>query len=68
MPGLFQNFYHLVRILQQVHRRVGEIRFANHGEREAAQVNPPVGKLLSQLRGDARPVTAHDFERNGGYA
>src|SRR5208337_308125 len=55
-----QNFYHLVRIVQRVHRRVGEKPCANHGEREAAQVNSPVGKLLSQLRGDARPVKAHD--------
>src|SRR5271157_3011301 len=60
LSGLLQNFFHLVRIVQRVHRRVGEKLCANHGEREAAQVNSPVGKLLGQLRGDARPVTAHD--------
>src|SRR5208337_5444625 len=60
LSGLLQNFYHLVRIVQRVHRRVGEKLCANHGEREAAQVNSPFGKLLSQLRGDARPVMAHD--------
>src|SRR5262249_20654102 len=60
LSGLLQNFYHLVRVVQRVHRHIGEKLCANHGGREAAQVNSPVGKLLSQLRGDARPVTAHD--------
>src|SRR5208337_1954690 len=44
LSGLLQNFFHLVRIVQRVHRRVGEKLRANHGEREAAQVNSPVGK------------------------
>jgi len=60
LSGLLQNFYHLVRIVQRVRRHIGEKLCANHGGREATQVNSPVGKLLSQLRGDARPVTAHD--------
>ena len=47
--------------LKRVHRRVGEILSANHGERKAAQVNSPLGKLLSHLRGDARPILAHDL-------
>jgi hypothetical protein len=58
LSGLLQNFYHLVRIVQRVHRHIGEKLSANHGGREAAQVNSRVGKLPSQLRGDARPVTA----------
>src|SRR6516164_10035234 len=60
LSGLLQNFYHLVRVVPRVHRHIGEKLCTNHGGREAAQVNSPVGKLLSQLRGDARPVTAHD--------
>ena len=67
LSDLLQDFYHLVRIAQRVHCRVGEKLSANHGKREAAQVNSPVGKLLSQLRGDARPILARDFARNGGY-
>jgi hypothetical protein len=60
LSGLLQNFYHLVRIVQRVHRHIGEKLCANHGGREAAQVNSRVGKLPSQVRGDARPVTACD--------
>src|SRR6516165_9768913 len=58
VSGFLQNFYNLLGILQRVHRYVGEKLCANHGGREAAQVNSLFGKLLSQLRGNARPVTA----------